>query len=213
MEKTICDSIRDLDSRFEGQMINGIVNCLALQHGRFNEAVMTLGATSSSLSYDPLNSELYQRAWHVRYGLKSDLWFHLELENALVFLWNGHQLSSGLDFVGELSREQQEIRELVRKNGFRARHREHRALAHLRLPGSLTTDRVAVIEAGRLPGLSFSLMEQIFRLGVATPQCRTSSRRRWCEARNFGVVQRMQTSCDEDPPATFAPYEILMTRA
>jgi hypothetical protein len=45
-------------------MINGIVNCFALQHGRFNEAVMTLGAASSSLSYDPLTSELYERAWH-----------------------------------------------------------------------------------------------------------------------------------------------------
>jgi hypothetical protein len=85
MEKTICDSIRDLDSRFEGQMINGIVNCLALQHGRLNEAVMTLGVASSSLSYDPLNSELYERAWHAWSSLKSDLRFHLELENALVF--------------------------------------------------------------------------------------------------------------------------------
>ena len=173
MKKTSCDSIFDVDSNFEGQMINAIVNCLALEHGRFNEALMTLGAASASLSADPLNSELYERATRAWSSLKSDLWFHLELENALVFWWSGHQLSSGLDFVGELSREQREIRELVRQNGFRARHREHRALAHLRLPGSLTTDRVGVIEAGRLPGLSFSLMEQIFRLGVATPQCRT----------------------------------------
>jgi hemerythrin-like domain-containing protein len=115
MKKTICDSISDLDSRFEGQMINGIVNCLALEHGRFNEAVMTLGAASASLSYDPLNSELYERAMHAWSRLKSDLWFHLELENALVFWWSGLQLSSELDFVGELSREQREIRELVRQ--------------------------------------------------------------------------------------------------
>jgi hypothetical protein len=115
MKKTTCDSILELNSRFEGQMINEIVNCLALQHGRFNEAVMTLGAASSSLSYDPLNSELYERAWHARSRLKADLWFHLKLENALVFWWSGHQLSSGLDFVGELSREQREIRELVRQ--------------------------------------------------------------------------------------------------
>jgi hypothetical protein len=99
-------------------MINGIVNCFALQHGRFNEAVMTLGAASSSLSYDPLTSELYERAWHAWSSLKSDLWFHLKLENALVFWWSGHQSSSGLDFVEELSREQREIRELVRQNGF-----------------------------------------------------------------------------------------------
>jgi hemerythrin-like domain-containing protein len=115
MKKTICDSIYDLDSRFEGQMINGIINCLALQHGRFNEAVMTLGAASSSLAYDPLNNELHERAMHAWSSLKSDLWFHLELENALVFWWSGHKLSSGLDFVGELSREQHEIRELVRQ--------------------------------------------------------------------------------------------------
>jgi hypothetical protein len=64
MKKTICDSISDLDYRFEGQMLNGIVNCLASQHGRFNEAVMTLGAASSSLASDPLNSELHERAMH-----------------------------------------------------------------------------------------------------------------------------------------------------
>jgi hemerythrin-like domain-containing protein len=115
MKKTICDSISDLDSHFEGQMINGIVNCLALQHGRFNEAVMTLGAASASLSADPLNSELYERAMRAWSSLKSDFWFHLELENALVFWWSGHQATDRLDFVGELSREQREIRELVRQ--------------------------------------------------------------------------------------------------
>jgi hemerythrin-like domain-containing protein len=115
LKKTICDSIYDLDSRFEGQMINGIINCLAQQHGQFNEAVMTLGAASSSLAYDPLNNELHERAMHAWSSLKSDLWFHLELENALVFWWSGHQLSGGLDFVGELSRERREIRELVRQ--------------------------------------------------------------------------------------------------
>ena len=115
MKKTTCDSILELNSRFEGQMINEIVNCLALQHGRFNEAVMTLGAASSSLAYDPLNSELHERTMHAWSSLKSDLWFHLELENALVFWWSGHQLSSGVDFVGELSREQREIRELVKR--------------------------------------------------------------------------------------------------
>jgi hemerythrin-like domain-containing protein len=115
MKKTICDSISDLDSHFEGQMINGIVNCLAFQHGRFDEALMTLGAASASLSADPLNGELYERATNAWSGLKSDLWFHLELENALVFWWSGHQVTSGLDFVGELSREQREIRELVRQ--------------------------------------------------------------------------------------------------
>jgi hypothetical protein len=55
---------------------------------------------------------------HAWSSLKSDLWFHLKLENALVFWWSGHQSSSGLDFVEELSREQREIRELVRQNGF-----------------------------------------------------------------------------------------------
>jgi Hemerythrin HHE cation binding domain len=64
---------------------------------------------------DPLNSELYERAMQAWSGLKSDLWFHLELENALVFWWSGLRMSSGLDFVGELSREQREIQKLVRQ--------------------------------------------------------------------------------------------------
>jgi hemerythrin-like domain-containing protein len=138
MKKTICDSILDLDSRFEGHMINGIVNCLALQHGRFNEAVMTLGAASSSLSYDPLNSELHERAMHAWSSLKSDLWFHLELENALVFWWSGHQLSSGLDFVGELSREQREIRELVRQIESGAQKENEAAVSQARAFVALT---------------------------------------------------------------------------
>jgi hemerythrin-like domain-containing protein len=113
-------------------MINGIINCLAFQHGRFNEAVMTLGAASSSLSYDPLNSELHERAMHAWSSLKSDLWFHLELENALVFWWSGHQLSSGLDFVGELSHEQREIRELVRQIESGAQKEDESAVSQAR---------------------------------------------------------------------------------
>ena len=97
-------------------MINGVINCLAVQHGRFSGGIDDRWAqASSSLAYDPLNSELHERAMHAWSSLKSDLWFHLELENALVFWWSGHQVTSGLDFVGELSREQREIRELVRQ--------------------------------------------------------------------------------------------------
>jgi hemerythrin-like domain-containing protein len=119
-------------------MINGIINCLALQHGRFNEAVMTLGAASSSLAYDPLNNELHERAMHAWSSLKSDLWFHLELENALVFWWSGHQLSSGLDFVGELSREQREIRELVRQIESGAQKEDEAAVSQARAFVALT---------------------------------------------------------------------------
>ena len=96
-------------------MINAIVNCLALDHGRFDEALVTLGAASASLASDPLNRELYERARQAWSSIKSDLWFHLEVENALVFWWSGLQFSSGLDFVRELSREQREIRELVKQ--------------------------------------------------------------------------------------------------
>jgi hypothetical protein len=60
---------------------------------------------------------------HAWSSLKSDLWFHLELENALVFWWSGHQLSSGLDFVGELSREQREIREARKADRIRCTKR------------------------------------------------------------------------------------------
>ena len=99
---------------------------------------MTVGATSPSLSYDPLNSELYERAWHAWSSLKSDLWFHLELENALVFWWSGHQLSSGLDFVGELSREQREIRELVRQIESGAQKENEAAVSQARAFVALT---------------------------------------------------------------------------
>jgi hemerythrin-like domain-containing protein len=138
MKKTSCDSIFDVDSNFEGQMINAIVNCLALEHGRFNEALMTLGAASASLSADPLNSELYERATRAWSSLKSDLWFHLEIENALVFWWSGHQLSSGLDFVGELSREQREIRELVSQIESGAQKEDEAAVSQARAFVALT---------------------------------------------------------------------------
>jgi iron-sulfur cluster repair protein YtfE (RIC family) len=115
MKKTPCDTIFASESNFEGQMINTIVNCLALEHRRFNDALMTLGAASASLASDPLNSKFHERATQAWSSLKSDLWLHLELENAVVFWWGGLQLTSGFDFVGELSREQREIRELVRQ--------------------------------------------------------------------------------------------------
>ncbi len=115
MKKIACDEIFAADSNFEGRMINGMVNCLALEHGRFNEPLMALGAASASLASDSLNSKLYERATQAWSSFKSDLWFHLELENALGVWWNGLRSGSELDFVGELSREQHEIRELVRQ--------------------------------------------------------------------------------------------------
>jgi hypothetical protein len=101
MKKTACDEIFAADSNFEGRMINGMVNCLALEHGRFNEPLMALGAASASLASDSLNSKLYERATQAWSSFKSDLWFHLELENALVFWWTGfgrvaNLISSGI---------------------------------------------------------------------------------------------------------------------
>jgi hemerythrin-like domain-containing protein len=75
---------------------------------------------------------------HAWSSLKSDLWFHLELENALVFWWSGHQLSSGLDFVGELSREQREIRELVRQIESGAQKEDEAAVSQARAFVALT---------------------------------------------------------------------------
>jgi hypothetical protein len=138
MRKTLYDAICERDPNFEGQMINAIVNCLALKHGRFSDGLMTLGAASASLASDPLNSELHERATQAWSSLKSDLWFHLELENALVFWWSGLQISSGLDFVGELSREQSEIRELVRQMESGAQKEDEAAVSEARAFVALT---------------------------------------------------------------------------
>jgi hemerythrin-like domain-containing protein len=138
MKKTPCDSIPESDSNFEGQMINAIVNCLALEHGRFNEALMALGVASASLASDPLNSKLYDRATQAWSVLKSDLWFHLELENALVFWLGGLHLSNGPDVVGELSREQREIRELVRQVQSGAQKEDEAAVSQARAFVALT---------------------------------------------------------------------------
>jgi hemerythrin-like domain-containing protein len=134
--KTVCDNI--FDSSFESQMINAIASCLALEHGRFNEALVTLGAASASLASDPLDRELYARATQAWSRIKSDLWFHLELENALVFWWSGLQFSSGLDFVGELSREQREIRELVKQIESGAQKEDEAAVSQARAFVALT---------------------------------------------------------------------------
>ena len=45
MRKTLYDTVFERDPNFEGQMINAIVNCLALEHGRFNEALVSLGVS------------------------------------------------------------------------------------------------------------------------------------------------------------------------
>jgi hemerythrin-like domain-containing protein len=132
MRKTLYDTVFERDPNFEDQMINAIVNCLALEHGRFNEALVTLGAASASLASDPLNRELYERATQAWSSIKSDLWFHLEVENALVFWWSGLQFSSGLDFVGEISREQREIRELVKQIEFGAQKEDEAAVSQAR---------------------------------------------------------------------------------
>jgi len=119
MKKTPCDTIFESDSNFEGrlindgQTINALVNCLALEHRRFDDALMSLAAASASLATDPLNSGLHQRATQAWAGLKSDLWFHLERENDLVIWWAETHI--GYDFVRELSREQRAMRELVRQ--------------------------------------------------------------------------------------------------
>src|ERR1700692_2834646 len=71
MKKTPCDTIFASESNFEGQMINTIVNCLALEHRRFNDALMTLGAASASLASDPLNSKFHERATQAWSSLKT----------------------------------------------------------------------------------------------------------------------------------------------
>jgi hemerythrin-like domain-containing protein len=138
MKKTLYDTISEREPNFEGQMINAIVNCLALEHGRFNEALLTLGAATASLASDPLNRDLYERATQAWSTLKSDLWFHLEVENALVFWWSGLQFSSGLDFVGEISREQREIRELVKQIESGAQKEDEAAVSQARAFVALT---------------------------------------------------------------------------
>ena len=132
MKRTLYDTVFERDPNFEDQMINAIVNCLALEHGRFNEALVTLGAASASLASDPLNRELYERARQAWSSIKSDLWFHLEVENALLFWWSGLQFSSGLDFVSELSREQREIRELVKQIESDAHNEDEAAFSQAR---------------------------------------------------------------------------------
>jgi len=132
MKKTPCDSIFSEESNFEARMINAIVNCLALEHRRFNDALMALGAVSASLAADPLNSEIYERTTQAWARLKSDLWSHLALENGLVFWWSGYQVKSGRDFVGDLSREQREIREVVRRIEFGTRKESEGAASQAR---------------------------------------------------------------------------------
>jgi hypothetical protein len=99
---------------------------------------MTLGAASASLASDPLNRELHERARQAWSRLKSDLWFHLEVENALVFWWSGLQFSSGLDFVRELSGEQRDIRELVKEIESDAQKEDEAAVSQARAFVALT---------------------------------------------------------------------------
>jgi hypothetical protein len=57
---------------------------------------------------------------------------NLVLENALVFWWSGIQMNGGLDFIGELSREQREIRKLVRQIESGAQKEDEAAVSQAR---------------------------------------------------------------------------------
>src|SRR5712692_9941054 len=88
-DKTPCGFVDEADSAFEGQLINSIVNCLEAEHERFGEPLMRLAAAAATLAPEPLNPELRANAMDAWARLKTDLWSHIEREDALIFSCRG----------------------------------------------------------------------------------------------------------------------------
>jgi hypothetical protein len=74
---------------------------------------MRLAAAAAALAPEPLNPELRANAMEAWGNLKTDLWSHIEREDALIFSCGASGLSA--EFIEPIRREEGEIRELVKR--------------------------------------------------------------------------------------------------
>jgi hypothetical protein len=97
----------------EVQIINTMVTCLGSEHRKLDDHISQLAFAATRLASDPEALTANQRAVEVWDDIRRDLWSHLQIEDGLVFPWDGahHALSGTLLYT--LKIERQEMCKLV----------------------------------------------------------------------------------------------------
>ena len=101
----------------EGKVVNSMLDCLTTDHALLAEPLLRMSQAASALAASPANLRLRDEAIDAWTMLKSDLWHHLWRENSLVFSWAKPQADIPQHLIAVQSREQRNIRELVRRIG------------------------------------------------------------------------------------------------
>jgi iron-sulfur cluster repair protein YtfE (RIC family) len=105
------------DPAVEGEVVNSMVDCLAIDHALFAQPLLRMTQAASALAASPTDIRLRNEALGAWTMLKSDLWHHLRRENSLLFSWAKPQADLPEQLFAAQSRDQRHIRELVRRIG------------------------------------------------------------------------------------------------
>ena len=96
----------------EVPMINTMVTCLGIEHGKLNGLDMQLACVATRLARDPGAASAQQRALQVWDEIRQDLWSHLQIEDGLVSWGEAHHAIPH-DLLDTLKNERQEMGKLM----------------------------------------------------------------------------------------------------
>jgi hypothetical protein len=97
----------------EVPMINTMVTCLGIEHGKLNGLDMQLACAATRLASDPGAVAAQQRAIQVWDEIRQDLWSHLQIEEELVFAWGQAHHAIPHDLLDTLKNERHEMQKLM----------------------------------------------------------------------------------------------------
>jgi hypothetical protein len=105
-------------------MINTMVACLASEHRRLDEHILSLALAANRLTNDSDALTAGQAAFGIWDEIRAYLYSHLQIEDALVFSWGEDHQAISNTLLETLKVERQEMRRLV--VGLPASSGEHR---------------------------------------------------------------------------------------
>jgi hypothetical protein len=94
-------------------MINTMVTCLGSEHRRLDEHVLPLALAATRLASDPSALTAEQAALEVWDEIRTYLFAHLQIEDALVFSWGEDHKAISNSLLEGLKLERREMRRLV----------------------------------------------------------------------------------------------------
>lgn len=97
----------------EVPMINTMVTCLGIEHGKLNGLDMQLACAATRLASDPGTISAQQRALQVWDEIRQDLSSHLQIEEELVFAWGEAHHAIPHELLDTLKNERREMQKLI----------------------------------------------------------------------------------------------------